>query len=115
MRGLCAQTFLKNIIPRQQHLIAVRKSVPVCRRPARGNLKAASSPAVASPDAEPPRNSKSTESDQHEVPEGIAEPMSEEVVVTEQQRRRKLWFAAIKPPMYTVSIVPVLVSVHTRV
>lgn len=42
--------------------------------------------------------------------EGIAEPMSEETVATEQQRRRKLWFAAIKPPMYTVSIIPVLVS-----
>ena len=47
---------------------------------------------------------------QPELPEGIAEPMSEEAVATEQQRRRKLWFAAIKPPMYTVSIIPVLVS-----
>ena len=28
---------------------------------------------------------------------------------TEKQRRRKLWMAAIKPPMYTVAYVPILV------
>ncbi|KAL3145751.1 hypothetical protein ABBQ38_015130 [Trebouxia sp. C0009 RCD-2024] len=109
MRGLCAQTLLKNITPWQQHLPTLRRSLHVCRRVAAGSLRASSSPATASPDAEPPRNSN-VELVQHDVPEGIAEPMSEEMVVTEQQRRRKLWFAAIKPPMYTVSIVPVLVS-----
>ena len=111
MRGLCSQTLLSNIILRQQHPLTIRKSLPVRSKLLRGNLKATSSPAVASPDAEPPRNSNIVQSVQLEVPEGIAEPMSEEVVVTEQQRRRKLWFAAIKPPMYTVSIIPVLVSV----
>lgn len=113
MRGLCAQTLLKNITPWQQHLPTLRRSLHVCRRVAAGSLRASSSPATASPDAEPPRNSN-VELVQHDVPEGIAEPMSEEMVVTEQQRRRKLWFAAIKPPMYTVSIVPVLVSVNIR-
>ena len=43
------------------------------------------------------------------VPEGIAEPMSQEQVLSEQQRRKKLWFAAVKPPMYTVSIIPIVV------
>lgn len=27
----------------------------------------------------------------------------------EKQRRKKLWMAAIKPPMYTVAYVPILV------
>jgi len=28
--------------------------------------------------------------------------------------RRKLWFAAVKPPMYSVCIIPVLVSCELR-
>ena len=52
---------------------------------------------------------QATTSAQPSVSEAIAEPMSQEAVFTEQQRRKKLWFAAIKPPMYTVSIIPVLV------
>lgn len=64
------------------------------------------STAVTSSDAEPPRDHAA----QREVPEGIAEPMSEEAVASEKQRHKKLWFAAVKPPMYTVSIVPILVS-----
>ena len=65
------------------------------------------STAVTSSDAEPPRDHAA----QREVPEGIAEPMSEEAVASEKQRHKKLWFAAVKPPMYTVSIVPILVGI----
>ncbi|DBA75531.1 TPA: hypothetical protein ACH3X2_009094 [Trebouxia sp. C0005] len=61
---------------------------------------------VTSGGSEPPQDT----SVQHEVPEGIAEPMSEEAVASEKQRQKKLWFAAVKPPMYTVSIIPILVS-----
>ena len=64
------------------------------------------STAVTSDDAEPPKDF----SVEFEVPEGIAEPMSEEAVASEKQRQKKLWFAAVKPPMYTVSIIPILVS-----
>lgn len=74
------------------------------------SVSAASSSVTASSDAEQPRSSTEGQSVQLAVPEGIAEPMSEEAIATEQQRRKKLWFAAIKPPMYTVSIIPVLVS-----
>ena len=66
------------------------------------------STAVTSSDAEPPRDHAA----QREVPEGIAEPMSEEAVASEKQRHKKLWFAAVKPPMYTVSIVPILVGIE---
>lgn len=110
MRGLYAQTRLSHNTQGQQRPLTFRKSSGVCSRVPLGYLKAASSPAITSLDAEPPRNSNHVQSAQLEVPESIAEPMSEEVVVTEQQRHRKLWFAAIKPPMYTVSIIPVLVS-----
>lgn len=101
------------IIPRRHNPRANQKQLPSNRR-SRGliyNVKAASSAATATPDAEPPRSPADVNSVQLEVPEGIAEPMSEEAVATEQQRRRKLWFAAIKPPMYTVSIIPILVSI----
>ncbi len=64
------------------------------------------STAVTSGGSEPPQDT----SVQLEVPEGIAEPMSEEAVASEKQRQKKLWFAAVKPPMYTVSIIPILVS-----
>ncbi|DBA80500.1 TPA: hypothetical protein ACH3X1_007771 [Trebouxia sp. C0004] len=64
------------------------------------------STAVTSCGAEPPKDT----SVELEVPEGIAEPMSAEAVASEKQRHRKLWFAAVKPPMYTVSIIPILVS-----
>lgn len=47
---------------------------------------------------------------QSAAPEGIAEPMSQEQVLSEQQQRKKLWFAAVKPPMYTVSIIPIAVA-----
>ena len=63
------------------------------------------STAVTSGGAEPPKDT----SVELEVPEGIAEPMSEEAVASEKQRQKKLWFAAVKPPMYTVSIIPILV------
>ncbi len=75
-------------------------------------IRAASiSTADSAGDAEPPHDA----SVQHEVPEGIAEPMSEEAVASEKQRRKKLWFAAVKPPMYTVSIIPILVGMHAKV
>jgi len=64
------------------------------------------STAVTSGGAEPPKDT----SVELEVPEGIAEPMSEEAVASEKQRQKKLWFAAVKPPMYTVSMIPILVS-----
>ena len=35
--------------------------------------------------------------------------MSQQQVLSEQQQRKKLWFAAVKPPMYTVSIIPIVV------
>lgn len=94
-----------------QHRLRAINKLPFCNRQSWGfarTVKAASSLATAASDAEPPSNSADATSVQ--LPEGIAEPMSEEEVATEQQRRRKLWFAAIKPPMYTVSIIPVLVS-----
>lgn len=43
------------------------------------------------------------------VPDGIREPMNSGRIHSEDERRKKLWFAAIKPPMYTVAIVPILV------
>ena len=70
----------------------------------------AASSTPASSGAEQSHSSTNNQSIQLAVTEGIAEPMSEEAIATEQQRRKKLWFAAIKPPMYTVSIIPVLVS-----
>ena len=98
------------VLPAQHGLRAIDK-LPSCNRQPRGftcTVKTASSLATAASDKEPPSNSTNATSVQ--PPEGIAEPMSEEAVTTEQQRRRKLWFAAIKPPMYTVSLIPVLVS-----
>ena len=64
------------------------------------------STAVTSDGSEPPKDTAV----ELEVPEGIAEPMSEEAAASEKQRQKKLWFAAVKPPMYTVSIIPILVS-----
>ncbi len=64
------------------------------------------STAVTSDGSEPPKDTSA----ELEVPEGIAEPMSQEAVASEKQRQKKLWFAAVKPPMYTVSIIPILVS-----
>ena len=101
------------VLPAQHGLRAINK-FPSCRKHPRGftcTVKTASSLATAASDAEPPSSSTNAASTQ--LPEGIAEPMSEEAVATEQQRRKKLWFAAIKPPMYTVSIIPVLVSFDT--
>ena len=100
------------VVPAQHGLRAINK-LPPCNRQPRGftcTVKAASSLATSASDAEPPSSSDNATSVQPEIPESIAEPMSEEAVATKQQRRRKLWFAAIKPPMYTVSIIPVLVS-----
>ena len=97
------------LLPTQHGLRAINK-LPSCNRQSRGfarTVKAASSLATAASDADPSNSANPTSM---QLPEGIAEPMSEEEVATEQQRRRKLWFAAIKPPMYTVSIIPVLVS-----
>ena len=46
------------------------------------------------------------------APEGIKEPMTTGTVLSEDERRKKLWFAAIKPPMYTVAVIPILVRLE---
>lgn len=53
--------------------------------------------------------------DQHapsQAPESIKEPMTTGNIQSEDERRKKLWFAAVKPPMYTVAIIPILVSLQ---
>ena len=43
----------------------------------------------------------------------LAVPLSGVVLpegLDEQEQRKRLWFAAVKPPMYTVALIPVLVS-----
>lgn len=106
------QSHLASVTPAHHRLPATQK-LPSWNRRLRaisGKTKAASNLATAVSDAEPPSDSTKAPLVQLHDSEGIAEPMSEETAATEQQRRRKLWFAAIKPPMYTVSIIPVLVS-----
>lgn len=108
MQSRTLQSHLASVLPAQHRLPATHK-LPSWKR----RLRAFSSNlATAVSDAEPPSDSTKAMLVQLNDSEGIAEPMSEETVATEQQRRRKLWFAAIKPPMYTVSIIPVLVSFY---
>ena len=47
-----------------------------------------------------------------QAPEGIKEPMTTGNIQSEEERRKKLWFAAVKPPMYTVAVIPILVSIQ---
>ena len=112
MQSRTSQSYLASVLPAQHRLPATHKLPSWKRRPRAfsSKTKAASNVATAVSDAEPPSDSTKAMLVQLNDSEGIAEPMSEETVATEQQRRSKLWFAAIKPPMYTVSIIPVLVS-----
>lgn len=108
------QSHLASVLPAQHRLPATQK-LPSWNRRLRAfssKNKAASNLATAVSDAEPPSDSTKAMLVQLNDSGGIAEPMSEETAATEQQRRGKLWFAAIKPPMYTVSIIPVLVSLE---
>ena len=50
-----------------------------------------------------------------QAPEGIKQPMTTGAVQSEDERRKKLWFAAIKPPMYTVAIIPILVRLQCSI
>ena len=113
MRVLNHQPGARLSIRQQRHCLVPGRCTQNSRAPAvhhrtsRPQTRAqAAGTAVTSSDAEPPADLSS----KPEVPEGIAEPMSEEAVLSEKQRRKKLWFAAVKPPMYTVSIIPILVS-----
>lgn len=50
-------------------------------------------------------------------PGSLAVPLSGVVLpegLSTQEQRKRLWFAAVKPPMYTVALIPVLVSIFTR-
>lgn len=91
-----------------RHLKHTRASADLQQKPWQKSRAQApsTSTAVSSGDSKPPKDV----SVGFEVPEGIAEPMSEETAATEKQRQKKLWFAAVKPPMYTVSTIPILVS-----
>lgn len=73
------------------------------RRRSCQQLLAAVSASAAAGNSEPPPVA---------VPEGIREPMTTGNIQSEDERRKKLWFAAIKPPMYTVAIIPILVSLQ---
>ena len=42
--------------------------------------------------------------------EGLTGGSEKTLPVSEEERRRKLWYLAVKPPMYSVGIIPVLVS-----
>jgi hypothetical protein len=50
---------------------------------------------------------------QHQAPIPVESPAAPAATPHSPQDRRKLWFAAIKPPMYSVGFIPVLVS-HIR-
>ena len=92
-----------------RHIKHTRASADLQQKPWQKSRAQApsTSTAVSSSDSKPPKDV----SVGFEVPEGIAEPMSEETAATEKQRQKKLWFAAVKPPMYTVSTIPILVSI----